>query len=215
MFRPDLRLNARSDRLVLDHIKCKQGALGAYLPGLLFGRSPLVGWSETQVRMLQGIIREQTRAADDFLVVDGARYPWLTPGRQYASFNNNFSGRWHGAGYRIMSRSEDCWLYKAGYGGLYNGGDGNPAPIALPLVQAPHDSSSATWRAWRTTWISPSLLRHATARPGSRWARSWPRLRRGLHQRGWTTGWYGSTLRWTAGALEKMVRIQARICGNP
>jgi hypothetical protein len=101
-----------------------------YLPAWLLGRSPRVGMSRRQVRVLTALVGELTRVRgksdrpDKAEIVVGAQVPAasghgiiqcpiLEPQGRYVAFCGN--KRRAGHGYRIVGRSWRGWLYRCGY----------------------------------------------------------------------------------------------------
>ena len=111
----------------------KQGDVyWAYLPVQLFGPSPRVGLSLSQIRLVQGLMRERVRrpGRGNHVGKDRAELverglvwaatgtakvscPLLDPGRRYVAFAGN--GRRRGRGYALIGRTCRGWLHRAGY----------------------------------------------------------------------------------------------------
>jgi len=112
-------------------LRSKGSLVKAYWPALLFGRSPRVGWTHRQQRLVCGIVYELTRARRRASAQDGRGQVYrrcasvssskgteivkctvLDPDREYVAFAGN--GRLRGKGYQIVGRTFKGWCRRAG-----------------------------------------------------------------------------------------------------
>lgn len=134
-FRSNSKQLSAERRADLKSILKSGRAMPAYLPVLLFGGSPRVGLSVSQMRLLRGVVSELTRVGagksstrpDRAHQIQNGRVPgdsgedlitcpFLTPDKSYVVFGGNSGKRKDaGRGYQIVGRTFKGWLCRAGY----------------------------------------------------------------------------------------------------